>query len=493
MTRRPFQELPRSKAKSHEQGGGNPGEDKIMIAWQVHVKKSLVPDLGQGAKNWASSVLLLDVKGSLTDQISLQWQHHKSVPLLPEHVSIRWAGNINPVENTSNLTVGEFYAIHSSNGNAAIYVDMVPSVWKQLAATAKRKGGFMALKLYVDLESWAETATIFDADEGSTSRISSSLGSKAQKRLRTESEASTSAAKRLKTLRSSLNQGSHLGGSRLGSQFNGISALSGPVLVHNRTRVVLKRINCIVDPITAVPEFETSGQLINGKLRDLPLNHGAMKNVYDLQCDNGSSYVLKQFYRLNEDSKNTTPDCLPFTVAEHLMQIQAEASRLALADWFLRVFIKHANDENVVIERGLAFVETFLAEEINSPSPASGVTEIGPSSAGLTWLAEQKRSTIVEHFTYTLSHKLHKKDLCSATVHAFAHFVWGHSKEISVFGFVLTRLFYFDPDPENREQEEGSNLDPQSPRDDNVIEPSEIENPIGTRSLLMSCYFTKGF
>jgi hypothetical protein len=162
----------------------------------------------------------------------------------------------------------------------------------------------------------------------------------------------------------------------LGSQFNGISALSGPVLVHNRTCVVLKRINCIVDPITAVPEFETSGQLINGKLRDLPLSHGAMKNVYDvciaspdqttsetfiqLQCDNGSSYVLKRFYRLNEDSENMTPDCLPFTVAEHLMQIQAEASRLALAGWFLRAFIKHANDENVVIERGLLFLVLTL-------------------------------------------------------------------------------------------------------------------------------------
>ncbi|KAJ7856076.1 kinase-like domain-containing protein, partial [Mycena olivaceomarginata] len=143
-------------------------------------------------------------------------------------------------------------------------------------------------------------------------------------------------------------------------------------------------------------------------------------------------YVLKRFYRLNEDSENTTPDCLPFTVAEHLMQIQAEASRLALAGWFLRALIKHANDENVVIEC-LAFAEAFLAEEINSPSPASGVTEIGPSSAGLTWLAEQKRSTIVEHFTYTLSHKLHKKDLCSATVPAFAHFVWGHSNQTLVF------------------------------------------------------------
>ncbi|KAJ7870108.1 kinase-like domain-containing protein, partial [Mycena olivaceomarginata] len=51
----------------------------------------------------------------------------------------------------------------------------------------------------------------------------------------------------------------------------------------------------------------------------------------------------------------------------------------------------------------------------------------------LTWLVEPRRSSFVEHFTYTLSHKLHKKDLPSATIHAFAHFAWGHSNRSLVF------------------------------------------------------------
>jgi di/tripeptidase len=58
-----------------------------------------------------------------------------------------------PVPNTPNLTIGEFYAVHSSNENAAIYVETVPAVWKKLAAATKRKGGFMALELYVDSDS----------------------------------------------------------------------------------------------------------------------------------------------------------------------------------------------------------------------------------------------------------------------------------------------------------------------------------------------------
>ncbi|KAJ6533911.1 kinase-like domain-containing protein [Mycena vulgaris] len=66
---------------------------------------------------------------------------------------------------------------------------------------------------------------------------------------------------------------------------------------------------------------------------------------------------------------------------------------------------------------------------MNCPTPASGVKEIEPGSTGLTWLVESKRSSTVEHFTYTLSHKSHKRDLRSSTIHALAHFVWGHSNQ----------------------------------------------------------------
>lgn len=74
-----------------------------------------------------------------------------------------------------------------------------------------------------------------------------------------------------------------------------------------------------------------------------------------LQCDNGSHYALKRFYRLTEDSENSTPDTLPFTVEEHLVQIQAEASRLGLGAWFLKAFFKYANDLNISIDQSESF------------------------------------------------------------------------------------------------------------------------------------------
>ncbi|KAJ6473885.1 kinase-like domain-containing protein, partial [Mycena sanguinolenta] len=409
----------------HERGNGDPGEEKVMIAYQA--------TLGFiGTSSWSvyyftircnHAYSFLDVKGQLTAQISVEWQRHKSSPLLPEHVSIRWAGNRMPVPDTSNLTVGEFYAIHASNDNAAIYVETVPPVWKQLASSRKRKGGFMALELYVDTDS-VSSAHMYVW-------FSTEVSSSGQKAWRP-----------LTKLQAGLNFGvpnfqqqravDHVSGARLCSEFSP-SALVGPAKVHNRTRVALKRINCVLDPITASPEFENSDIIINGKLRDEPFSSGAMKRAYELQSDNGPHYVLKRFFRLKEDSENTAADSLPFTIEEHLVQIQAEAGRLSMATWFLKAFLKHAEDLNVAVDTKLAFAEAFLAEELKFPSPASGIKEIGPESPGMTWLVEPRRSSIVEHFTYMLSHKLHKKDSRSATVHAFAHFVWGHSNRTLIF------------------------------------------------------------
>ncbi|KAF8214473.1 hypothetical protein K438DRAFT_1749587 [Mycena galopus ATCC 62051] len=92
----------------------------VVVVILVCVKKSLVLDLGQGPKAWAPSNLF---------PVSADF----------DIWNIRWAGNRMPVPNTSNLTIGEFYAVHSSNENGAIYVETVPAGWKQLSAATKRK------------------------------------------------------------------------------------------------------------------------------------------------------------------------------------------------------------------------------------------------------------------------------------------------------------------------------------------------------------------
>ncbi|KAJ7274002.1 hypothetical protein C8J57DRAFT_987995, partial [Mycena rebaudengoi] len=46
---------------------------------------------------------------------------------------------------------------------------------------------------------------------------------------------------------------------------------------------------------------------------------------------------------------------------------------------------------------------------------------------GLTWLIEHKRPTTVTKFSGTLVHQSGQKDLCSQTICAFTHFVFGFS------------------------------------------------------------------
>ncbi|KAF7354006.1 hypothetical protein MVEN_01087400 [Mycena venus] len=363
----------------------------------VRINRGLNADLGQGANTWATSNLMPDVKTSLTEQISKEWERRKSAPLLPEHVSIRWHNNRMPIPNTANLTVGDFYATHSTNGNAAIYLENVPSCWKSLSA--KKKQPFMALELYVDTESWADSTKISDDDTSSTLR---SIQNHPSRKRANSAESDHSLVKRTRTAEILSSQDSHLR-----SEFR-MSNISGVAPVYTRSLVTLKKIVCISDPDQCTPEFESSSETVVGKLRDVPFSSGAMKHAYDMRGNDGQNYVLKRFYRLSEDTENHIPGKLPFTIVDHRAQIEAEAMRLAI---------------------GLEFARAFLGEEIQSPTPASCVKEITPGSPGLTWLVEFKRSSTVEHFTYTLSHRSTKRDLRSSTIYAFAHFVWGHSNK----------------------------------------------------------------
>ncbi|KAL0955299.1 hypothetical protein HGRIS_004188 [Hohenbuehelia grisea] len=52
---------------------------------------------------------------------------------------------------------------------------------------------------------------------------------------------------------------------------------------------------------------------------------------------------------------------------------------------------------------------------------------------GVTWLVEPKRPMSVTKFSGTLVHNSRRKDTCSQTVLAFAHFVFGFSKQTLVF------------------------------------------------------------
>lgn len=91
----------------------------------------------------------------------------------------------------------------------------------------------------------------------------------------------------------------------------------------------------------------------------------------------------------------------------------------------------------------IKFADAFLAKETgDSPSPASGIKVKDPVYGGVTWLVEDKRPTVVQKFTGTLSHKRRRDDLASLTVDAFTHFAFGHSNSSIVFADLQGKPYF---------------------------------------------------
>jgi hypothetical protein len=134
-------------------------------------------------------------------------------------------------------------------------------------------------------------------------------------------------------------------------------------------------------------------------------------------------------------------------------EIHAEIFKLGEGRWFLEAFYRFCKtshnevsvfkgklfDEHIVRIRPsppileIEFSQAFLGTEIEQPSKASGVSEIGEGGEGLTWLIEHKRPTTVIKFSGTLVHHSHRTDIQSTTIMAFAQFVFRFVNKKVVF------------------------------------------------------------
>ncbi|KAK7035032.1 hypothetical protein R3P38DRAFT_3493674 [Favolaschia claudopus] len=125
-----------SSLLNHEHGGGAPGEDKIMVAWQVRETKAKAvnTDLGSSAKKWAVSTPMPDVKASLVKSLNVEWCRSHSAPLLAEEVTFRWHGSLLLDPNTANMT-------------------SVPAMRKGMAKI-NRAAIYLELQLYIDVSAF---------------------------------------------------------------------------------------------------------------------------------------------------------------------------------------------------------------------------------------------------------------------------------------------------------------------------------------------------
>ncbi|KAJ6566837.1 kinase-like domain-containing protein [Mycena capillaripes] len=398
---------------AHEHGGGLPGDTLIMVCWEVRSSKNSKLDarLGSASKKWSANLFLNDIKSDIVQAVNIEWTQQTLVPLEDDETSFRWSDNRLLDRNTSTMTLGDFYTYHSTPSNAPIYLhDSVPKKWKHFLKTAKNSP-FICLELYIHYDAIYSSKTNEVAGH---------------KRGRTESSKNLTAPKN-KQIRPSAGSGV------LSSEFS-LSGRTSRAAVQTQSPITFKKITCITAVQTGNPTLIDTGEIFHGHIFDKPFSSGTMKQAFDLILDNGDQYVAKCFVKLPVTENDFAVDSeVEVSVEANRIEIEGKIQRLGIGKWMLNAFYRHCKSrKDTRVDTNIAFADAFLAVEIDRPSIASGVHLITENDDGLTWLVERKRPSSVIKFSGTLVHHSHRKDLRSATISAFAHFVFGYSKRTLV-------------------------------------------------------------
>ncbi|KAJ7431817.1 kinase-like domain-containing protein, partial [Mycena galericulata] len=391
----------------HEHGGGLPGEAKTLVCWQAKTTY-IDSNLGSSSKKWANSLFLNDIKSDLLKSINIEWTKTTPIPLSDEDASFRWCHGRLLERDTSSMTLGDFYAYHSTPTNAPIYLMNVPTMFKHFLKTARTQP-FICLEMYLGLISEV---------------ISNGSGNMdTRKRGRTESTRTEPLGNASKQLRPTVP-----GDVVPESQFS--RSRRSELTVQQQSEITFKRINCITAVSTGQCTLVDSGEIFRGFILDKPFASGRMKHAYHLQLANNEQYVAKRFYKLNES------DCEDdVSVQNNRLEVEGEIFRLGLGKWFLDAFYRFVKTykDSVAVDMNIEVADAFLAQEIDRPSNASGGAMITEEDDGVTWLVERRRPATVIKFSGTLIHRSARRDLRSVTIGAFAHFVFGYSKQELVF------------------------------------------------------------
>ncbi|KAG6834916.1 hypothetical protein H0H93_006404 [Arthromyces matolae] len=416
--------------------GGNTNEIKIFIGWQVRTsKRPGTVDLTYGGqvKQWRANdfitVYVSDVTSEILETVNREWVRTHSLPLNMDDCSLRFCNNQNLEDNTSTLTVGQFYDHYSKSPQATMYFDpkRIPTTFRHLTHSGK-KNPLLCLELFLNIDHWeVRKASLEDQNESTVSKmIHDSTHSVARKRARAPSSAIEQDAENLRRRKSGPLTG-------VPPSTFCLSTRAGLSLVHKQTAVKLKIIRCVFDDTESDCKLVVEKQPVSGFILDEPFKSGTMKHAYDLVLSSGERYVAKRFFKLSDEDDLLTLFDNKVSVHDNRVQIEGEIMRLSRCQWFMDIFYQMCHRKaNVAVFQHLSVADAFLAEEVDGHSVASGEEGSDSNLDGVTWLVEPKRSLALTKFSGTLQHRTTNRDLKSLTVYAWAHFVFGYSRESMV-------------------------------------------------------------
>ncbi|KAF5310626.1 hypothetical protein D9619_008264 [Psilocybe cf. subviscida] len=410
-------------------------EPQCLIGYQVRVGNKVDTVLGAGVKPYSMASFLGDVKIEIVKKINIEWTCSGRPAVLVDEVGFRWSGNRSLEENTTTLTLRDFFQYYNQrmNVNTSIGIQNVPSIFKASVKNHKAMPmAFFDMLLYHAEYKERITAT-GRVDEYSPSAFLQSALKSVAKRPRNTSSAT------LESTKASKQQNVGLAG--VSSQFTPMfkpSTRPERATVQLASNVTFSKLISLSESTTGKSSLLATDSDVTGLLSNKSMAHGTMK-IQFIVPGLEKRFVAKRFFRseamADDDDHFIGIDLLYVTPVTHLALMEDEILRLAEVSWFLKEFYRYCRKEypQITVEKRIQIAEAYVGTETNTyPSLASGLPRqhTGP---GMSWLIEEKRSLSVTKFSGTLQHDGSRHDPISTTVYAFSHFALWHSKGTCVF------------------------------------------------------------
>ncbi|RDX51614.1 hypothetical protein OH76DRAFT_1481508 [Lentinus brumalis] len=413
---------------------------RVELQFNPRVESHMFSAMGRITSSYDADTPMPDVLEETVRRLNASfWEKKCTGSLECRDVSVRWAGNIMPEPGTEGMTVGEFYDTHWVVSHRHIYFSNPRGNQK----ARDQKTQHMALELVIDVAGWGERTGCAPPPQCPGGKQGRPAGGKNGKRGRTATGDDDGKGSTHKKLRGSTMQ------TKLATYVPSTAIRATIMRVQPSEKVVMT----IAAPKFDEQELSLEGsffiddgaKICTAQLEEAAAWSGKTKHVFkvDIDLDDGKPphpYVAKRFFNVGNGANKVS-------CAENAHYLTLDAERLERGQFYLCKFKEFAKEVGVSIPTGFAFADFLLAREnteagpeSTAPSKASGISaekwaDWPPSNsdAGILWLLERRRTSVVDRWSGTLDQPHQWNDKASATMGAFAHYTMLASEYTLVF------------------------------------------------------------
>ncbi|KAI0073742.1 kinase-like protein [Panus rudis PR-1116 ss-1] len=410
----------------------NSGSRNITVVVDPRVGKRVSTDLGRITIPFPADMQMPDVHSHIIDSLNIQsWSLLCSKDLIADDTFLRWKGNVLPMDGSLLLTLGEFYDLHYSATNHAIY-------FGKAASKSSKTRPDVHLELVI-------SDSLFEGRTGMPipQQLGGGIKARRAKRARRNEDSDSDAVNDSDMASVVTKHKKSRHGAPLVSSFHPATQMRAAQETMDTVRLRLATTNLSAQGRFTVDWQPEDSQIVVAQIQRVPAASGRMKHAYKAEVRMGDGttkqYMAKRFFHTGQGDEE------PVTVTGNRLHLYDEANCASLAKLVLENFYAYARkNEQAEVADNFVVTDYLLATEIiddNGPGPskASGVSKtqyeeeiLEDPDTLVAWLLEPLRSIRVNKYSGTNAHPNHSGKL-GQTLNAFAHFSYIWSKKTFVF------------------------------------------------------------